>query len=204
MAVVEVGNGMIERKWRYHNDVGDTIDMDTLPDKRNVRDKLNQIGAETLSFVVDAVKEGAEGGRMITAAIYSTTNKRAGPFATQGIHIGQNVPFPLPLMNICVETTEDIAMQVDFGFEILAAVKKKPVEDIYKLVDTHMTDSTSHNKGFADILADLCTTLNILLGSSSVGPTPHLVQVHGRDGAGVQAWLTIWTSIGHDIETCCT
>ena len=58
-------------------------------------------------------------------------------------------------MNICGETTEDIAMQVDFGFEILAAVKKEPVEDIYKLVDTHMTDSTSHNKGFAIVLAEL-------------------------------------------------
>ena len=76
---------------------------------------------------------------MITDAIDSTTKQRVGQFATQGIHIGQNVPFPLP--------TEDIAMQVDLEFEILAVVKKKPVEDIYKLVDTHMTDSTVHNKG---------------------------------------------------------
>ena len=57
---------------------------------------------------------------MITAAIDSTSKKRAGQFATQRIHIGQNVPFPLPLINICGKTTEDIAMQVDLGFEILA------------------------------------------------------------------------------------
>ena len=101
------------------------------------------------------MRSGAEEGRMITAAIDITTKKRAGQFATQGIHIGQNVTFPLPLMNICGETTEDIAIQVHLGFEILAAVKKEPVEDIYRLVDTHMTDSTSYNKGFADILADL-------------------------------------------------
>ena len=154
-AVVEVGNGMFERKWKKHSENDDLIDKDTLPHKKNIREKLNLIEAETLANVVDAVKAGAESGRMITAAIDSTTKKRVGQFATQGIHIGQNVPFPLPLMNICGETTEDIAMQVDFGFEILAAVKKEPVEDIYKLVDTHMTDSTVHNKGFADVLAEL-------------------------------------------------
>ena len=154
-AVVEVGNGMFKRKWKCHTEDEDTIDRDTLPDRKNIREKLNLIEAECLSFVVDEVRAGAESGRMITAAIDSTTKKRAGQFATQGIHIGQNVPFPLPLMNICGETTEDIAMQVDFGFEILAAVKNEPVEDIYKLVDTHMTDSTSHNKGFAAVLAEL-------------------------------------------------
>ena len=73
---------------------------------------------------MDKVRLGVDEGRMITAAIDSTTKKRAGQFATQGIHIGQNVPFPLPLINICGETTEDIAMQVELCFEILAAVKK--------------------------------------------------------------------------------
>ena len=58
-------------------------------------------------------------------------------------------------MNICGESTEDIALQVDFGFQVLAAVKKEPVESIYKLVDAHMTDSVEHNKGFAQILAEL-------------------------------------------------
>ena len=154
-AIVEVGNGMFGRKWKLHSESSETIDKDTMPEKKNIREKLNLIEAETLSFIVDAVRAGAEEGRMITAAIDSTTKKRAGQFATQGIHIGQNVPFPLPLMNICGETTEDIAMQVDFGFEILAAVKKEPVEEIYKMVDTHMTDSTSHNKGFALVLAEL-------------------------------------------------
>jgi hypothetical protein len=117
-------------------------------------EKLNLIEAETLSFVVDEIRAGVESGRIITTAIDSTTKKRAGQFATQGIHIAKNVPFPLPLMNISGETT-DISKQVDFGVEMLAAVKKEPVEDIYKLVDAQMTDSTAHNKGFADILADL-------------------------------------------------
>ena len=136
-AIVEVGNTMFDRKWKRHEDNEDVIDSDTLPGRANIRDKLNLIEAESLSLVVDELRSGAEAGRMITAAIDSTTKKRAGTFATQGIHIGQNVPFPLPLINICGESTEEIAMQVDFGFEILTVVKNEPVEDIYKMVDAH-------------------------------------------------------------------
>ena len=56
-------------------------------------------------------------------AIDSTTKKGVGQFAAQGIHVGQDSPFPLPILNIHGESTEDIAMQVDMGFEILAAVR---------------------------------------------------------------------------------
>ena len=44
---------------------------------------MNLIEAETLSFVVEEIQAGAESGRMITAAIDSTTKKRVGQFATQ-------------------------------------------------------------------------------------------------------------------------
>ena len=53
-----------------------------------------------------------------------------GQFAVQGIHIGQNLPFALPIINIAGEKTNDIAKQVDLGFEILAAVSGKPVAEI--------------------------------------------------------------------------
>ena len=49
---------------------------------------------------------------MITHAIDSTTKRGVGQFAVQGIHIGQDLPFPLPIINICGEKTEDIAHQV--------------------------------------------------------------------------------------------
>ncbi|KAK1882685.1 ATP-dependent zinc metalloprotease FtsH [Dissostichus eleginoides] len=46
-------------------------------------------------------------------------------------------------------------MQLDMGFEILASVRGVSVEDVYKLVDAHMTDSTEHNKGFSKLLAQM-------------------------------------------------
>ncbi|KAJ8411822.1 hypothetical protein AAFF_G00154600 [Aldrovandia affinis] len=73
----------------------------------------------------------------------------------QGLHVGQDNPFPLPILPIHGETTQDIAMQVDIGFEILALVRGVSFEDVYKLVDTHMTDSTEHNKGFSKLLAEM-------------------------------------------------
>ena len=73
----------------------------------------------------------------------------------QGLHVGQDNPFPLPILPIHGETTEDIAMQVDMGFEILASVRGVSVEEVYKLVDTHMTDNTEHNKGFSKLLAEM-------------------------------------------------
>ena len=71
----------------------------------------------------------------------------------QGLHIGQENPFPLPVLPIHGVKTEDIAFHVDMGLEILALVKGVSVEDVYKIVDTHMTDSTEDNKDFSKLLA---------------------------------------------------
>ena len=46
-------------------------------------------------------------------------------------------------------------MQIDMAFSLLAAVRGVEVKDIYKLVDIHMTDSVEHNKGFAELLAEI-------------------------------------------------
>ena len=73
----------------------------------------------------------------------------------QGIYVGRDSPVQLPLINIASEKTGDIARQVNFGFQMLAAVQWKSVRDIYTMVDTNMTDSTQHKKGFADLLAEL-------------------------------------------------
>ena len=126
-----------------------------MPRYRNIHNKNKLIVAKSLSLVVDEMVLRSSEGRMLTHAIDSTTKRRVGTFACQGIHVGQNVPLPLPHLQICGETTEDIAHQTDFAFEILEAVTGKRKEDIYKLINAHITDTTDHNKGFASILAEL-------------------------------------------------
>ena len=129
--------------------------MDTLPDVRSIRDSMQLIEAETLSLAVDKIEEAKRDGRMITHSIASTTKRGVGQFATQGLCIGCDNPFPLPLLPICGESTEDVADQVALAIDVLGAVKGIPPAEVYQLVDTHMTDSVSHNKGVNTVLVEV-------------------------------------------------
>ena len=154
-AVIEVGNSMFGRSWKYQAESDEIFDIDTVPTNKSIRKALHQIEAQNLSLLVDKIEDAKQKGEMITHASDSTTKKGVGQFTVQGLHIGQGNPFPLPILPIHGEKTQDIAMQVDMGFEILASVRGVCVEDVYKLVDTHMTDSTEHNKGFSKLLAEM-------------------------------------------------
>ena len=128
---------------------------DSMPSIRSVQEVLALMETQALSQTVDRMKEGRSDGREITHAIDSTTKKGIGQFATQGIHIGRDSAMPLPLINICGESTQDIALQVDHAFKCLAISRGVAVEEVYKLVSAHMTDSVQHNKGFNAILQDM-------------------------------------------------
>ena len=150
-AIVEVGNGMFGRSWKLNSDNKESFDSNTMPDDRNIRDKLRLIEAQSLSLVADELLS-KEIDQTVTHSIDSTTRKSVGTFVTQGVQLGQESPYPLPLMVIHGESTADIAQQVDFGFEVLAKIKGVEAREIYKEVDVHMTDSTEHNKGVANLL----------------------------------------------------
>lgn len=146
---------MFGRSWKHAEERDKIVDIDTVSTNRAIRLALQQIEAQSLNLVVEKVEEEKQKSMMITHASDSTTKKVVGQFIVQGLHVGQDNPFPLPILPIQGETTQDIAMQVDMGFEILALVRGGSVEDVYKLVDAHMTDSTEHNKGFSMLLAEM-------------------------------------------------
>ena len=152
-AVMEVANGMFGRDWKRAT--ADQFDKDTLPEKIRVIQALRQIEAQSLSLVVQEIRKGADGGHMVTHASDSTTRRGVGQFIGQGIHIGKDSAYPLPLLGICGETKEDIATQLGMGLEILSAVSGVCVNDLAAQVDTLLTDSVEHNKGVNIILADM-------------------------------------------------
>ena len=39
-----VGNGLFGRSWKEHSEDAEVIDIDTLPDRRNIRDNLLEAG----------------------------------------------------------------------------------------------------------------------------------------------------------------
>ena len=154
-ALVRVAE-LFNRKWKLLGEDEDSFDVDTLPHEKNLRVAAQQIEAKGMACMVEELRNAKDEGRMLTHATDSTTKREVGKFSVSGIHIGQNVPFPLPLIPVCGETTEDIAEQCKLIFEILAVVDGKTPDDLYsELVDTHMTDSTEHNKGFASLLASM-------------------------------------------------
>ena len=110
-AVVIVGKGMFGTNWKDHEE-SDVMDVDTLPSKKAIRNAYKLMEAQSLSLVVDEVEKRKEEGRMITHAMDSTTKKGAGQFAVAGLHIGRDNPFPLPILSIHGEITDEIAMQV--------------------------------------------------------------------------------------------
>ena len=113
LAIIEVGNTMFQRRWKTSNDFDEAFDIDTVPTNRNIRTALQQIEAQSLCLVVDKLEDEKQKGKMITHASDSTTKKGVGQFMVQGLHVGQDNPFPLPILPVHGETTEDIAMQVD-------------------------------------------------------------------------------------------
>ena len=152
-AIVVVGNTMFGRSWTGPDGESETFDCDTAPTARNVRLALQLQEVEGMARTVETVVEGSEGGSAITHASDSTSKKGAGQFIVQALHIGQTTQIDLPILPIFGETTEDIAIQIDMGLEILAASKGLKSKDIYSMVDSHMTDSTEHNKGISNCLA---------------------------------------------------
>ena len=154
-AINVVSNKMYGRKFKAAGESQVEFDCDTAPTARNVRTALQLQEVEGLARSVEKVQEGKQAGRAITHDGDSTTKRGAGQFIVQGLNVGQETRFDLPILPVFGETTEDIALQCDMGMEILAACKGTTAKEIYKQVDVHMTDSTEHNKGIAPILSEL-------------------------------------------------
>ena len=93
---MEVGNTMFDRKWKAPNEENKTFDVDTLPDKRNIREALKMQEAQDLDLMVDQLEKGKEEDRPLTLFADSTTKRGVGQFVAQGIHVGRDTPYPLP------------------------------------------------------------------------------------------------------------
>ena len=66
-------------------DNSDTFHQDSMPENRNIRDKLRLIEAQCLSVVADEIIKHKRSGATITHTIDSTTRKVVGTFVGQGV-----------------------------------------------------------------------------------------------------------------------
>ena len=155
-AVMIVSNRCFDREFHLSNDASDTkedeslepIDQNTLPNERSVREMIERVEAQGLAAEAREILTRSKEGNILTHASDSTTKRDVGKFCVSGIHINKEKALPLPTVPVKGEERDEIAQQAALGFEILAAAMDPPIDaaELYRCIDLHLTDSTSHNK----------------------------------------------------------
>ena len=152
-AVVEVGNYLFDRKWKYQDTDTDTYDMDTVPHKSHNRAMGKAIEAFTLAKISEKI---ISSDQSVTITYHDDGSKKqgAGSFSVQGASInGQFYPFPT--LNISSETRQNLAELKLTVLNFLAVCGGVTKEALWEKIDFVMTDSVSHNMGVEDIVSDV-------------------------------------------------
>ena len=147
-----------------------TYDNNSLPTRKTIRDMMKKIEAHSLKLTADKILEVKETDDVVTHATDSTTRKKVGSFAPQGLHINRETYLPLPTLQLGSETTKNIADSIATDFKILAAASGRSADELYSCVDLHMTDATAHNKGVA---AEVATLMNRSDAAGQLFCNPH-------------------------------
>ena len=105
-AVVEVGNYMFNRTWKYQDTDTDTFDLDTVPDKAHNRAMGKALEAFTLAKITEKILSSDQS---VTVTYHDDGSKKqgAGSYSVQGASINGQF-FPFPTLNISSETRQNI------------------------------------------------------------------------------------------------
>ena len=79
--------------------------LDTLPTRKAIRNNLKKMEAYSLNLDANEILNTKDENVLVTHATDSTTRKRVGSFAPQGIHINRDRYLPLPTLCLSSETT---------------------------------------------------------------------------------------------------
>ena len=133
-----------------------SFDLDTLPNERSIRKMAEQVETHGMAAEAEEIlARSSEGGNVFTHASDSTTKKGVGKFNVAAIHINRYELLPLPTIPVAGESKEEIAEQATMGFHLLALASGKTPEELYKVMDLHLTDSVSHNKFLSEEILKL-------------------------------------------------
>ena len=162
-AVIEVGNGLFGRVWKYQDENPEVIDIDTAPDSRSVRRASTQITMMTYDLIVKELMR--DHSAVVCYMTDGSKSKGVGSFTVQGFMIN-NKWRPLPQLKVSSETRENQAALQKAILNILAEASSVSAKDIFERITFKITDSVSHNLHVDDLVA-------MDLGSDHV--PPHLL-----------------------------
>lgn len=150
--VVETGNMMFGRSWKYHDEDPDKIDIDTVPADAQIRQAGKAILALTLSEITDLMMSGSD--VVITYHDDGSKKQGCGSFNVQGCTIdGKYRAFPT--LPIASETRENLASLKLTVLSILSVVSngKYSSKDLHEKITFKVTDGVSHNFNVEEIVA---------------------------------------------------
>jgi hypothetical protein len=150
-SVVVVGNKMFGRTWKFHNE-SDIIDLDTLPDARNVRHAGKSLEVLALNEIVKEIMSSDQQS-VVTYSDDGSKKQGAGAFSVQGITINGTYR-SLPTMSIASESRENLAALKVALFNILEAASGVPAKTLFEKVDFVVTDQTAHNFKVDELVAE--------------------------------------------------
>ena len=150
-AVRNVSNRVFGRHFKivedHDNEEESSIEVDTLPKERFIRKMDEKVQTHGMAAEAqEIVDRKFEGGNVFTHASDSTTKKGVGKFNVAALHINRDEVLPLPTIPVAEESKDEIAEYADMGFHLLTVASGKTIEELYKVMDLHLTDSVSHNK----------------------------------------------------------
>ena len=150
--MVEVGNYMFNRTWKYQDTDTDTFDLDTVPDKAHNRAMGKALEAFTLAKITEKI---ISSNQSVTVTYHDDGSKKqgAGSYSVQGASINGQF-FPFPTLNISSETRQNLAELKITILHLLAVCGGVTKEVLWEKIDFVMTDSVSHNMMVEDIVSE--------------------------------------------------
>ena len=149
-AVIEVGNGMFDRSWKYHNQEDSVIDIDTAPDSRSVRHACKQITVMAYDLIVKEIMK--DSSAVVCYMTDGSKGKGVGSFSVQGFMINKKWR-PLPQLKITRETRENQAALQKAILKILSEASGENVAKIHERITFKVTDAVAHNINVDEIVA---------------------------------------------------
>ena len=106
-AVMIVGNKLFNRKWKLHTENVESLDLDTFPHQKNIRQVGKVIEAMTLAKIVKEVM-GSNDKTVVTYNDDGSKKQGTGSFCVQGVTINGKFR-AFPTLQIASEARRNIA-----------------------------------------------------------------------------------------------
>ena len=147
-AVILTGNGLFGRNWKSHDQDSSTIDLDTAPHVKQMRETGQALTALCLGEIVNEMMEA--GGGVITYHDDGSRSQGVGGYSVQGITINQKFR-PFPTLPVASECRTNLAALKSAILSILAACNDNYTAlDIYNAVTFKVTDDFSRQRSLRE------------------------------------------------------